>query len=203
MTGKYIDYVCDKLRFVVVVKRLRLTVSNEAALSAYHGRVFSVLVWSLTVGELGWNRTGPFQVQTKCEWAICGACIMDICKPLFKQLKILPLVWIYGRELCVFVRYPKYCKFWSNVADKSFRNKHRLHLPPRKLELYRRNAYINAIRVYNELPNIFKDLHLPMFKGKLTQWLLKKYFYDLNVYKWLSIFYWLLLRFKSVTSHIW
>lgn len=179
---RHIDYVCDKLdRFVFAIKRLRTTVSVEAALCAYHGYVSSVLSYGLLLWGNSVDFVKAFRVQKKCVRAICGTWFMDSCKPLFKKLRILPLACMYIRELCVFVKqYPQYFQNQAQITNRNTRYKYRLYLPQCKLELYRRNAFINAIKVYNKLPNEFKDLCLNIFKRKLTLWLLQKCFYDLN-----------------------
>lgn len=44
----HVDYVCNKLdSLVYAIRRLRATVSTEAALTAYHGCVSSVLLYGL------------------------------------------------------------------------------------------------------------------------------------------------------------
>lgn len=179
---RHINYVCDKLdRFVFAIKRLRETVSTEAALTAYHGYVSSVLSYGLLLWGNSVEVVKAFRVQKKCVRAICGTWFMDSCKPLFKKLSILPLVCMYIRELCVFVKQcPKYFQLQSQVVNRNSRYKYRLYLPQSRLELHRRNSFIMAIKVYNKLPNHFKDFPLVVFKRKLTQWLLEKCFYDIN-----------------------
>lgn len=178
----HVQYVCDKLdRFVFAIKKLRETVSTEAALNAYHGYVSSVLSYGLLLWGNSVEIDRAFLVQKKCIRAICGAWSMDSCRPLFKKLHILPLVCMYIRELCVFVRqHPKYFDVSSQVVNRCTRNKHKLHQPKCRLELYKRNVHINAIKVYNKLPNFFKELPLTLFKIKLTKWLADKCFYDLK-----------------------
>lgn len=106
---------------------------------------------------------------------------MDSCKPIFKKFRISPLACLYIKELCVFVQcHPQYFNRNADVSKRTARDKFKLCLPPCRLELYKRNVFVNAIRVYNKLPNDFKDLALPIFKRKLTQWLAEKNFYDLK-----------------------
>ncbi|CAK1580698.1 unnamed protein product, partial [Parnassius mnemosyne] len=134
----HIKYVCDKLeKFVYAIKQLRLTVSNEAALSAYHGYVSSVLSYGLLLWGNSVDVGKAFRVQKKCVRAICGAWSLDSCKPLFHKFHILPLVCMYIRELCVFVKqHPQYFTINSSLISRSAmpRNKFKLHLPLCKLD---------------------------------------------------------------------
>lgn len=62
----HIEYVCDKLdKFVYAIKRLRATVSTEAALSAYHGYVSSVLSYGLLLWGNSVEIGKVFKVQKK------------------------------------------------------------------------------------------------------------------------------------------
>lgn len=186
----HVEYVCDKLdRFVFAIKRLRLTVSSEAALSAYHGYVSSVLSYGLLLWGNSVDVNRAFNIQKKCLRAISGAHFMDSCKPLFKKFRILPLVCMYIKELCVFVKqYPEYFESHSQVGNRtngSVRNTHKykIYYPKCRLELYNRNVYVHAITIYNKLPDSFKNLTLNVFKRKITNWLLEHCFYDINEYK--------------------
>ncbi|CAK1595268.1 unnamed protein product [Parnassius mnemosyne] len=178
----HVDYICDKLdRFVYAIKRLRVTVSTEAALCAYHGYVSSVLSYGILLWGNSVDIKKVFRVQKKCVRAIYGAWCTDSCKPLFKKYNILTLPCLYIKEVCLFVKqHPEHFEKHIDVSKRNVapRNKHKLYLPQCRLELHKRNSYVNAIKVYNKLPNSFKELPLTMFKKKLTQWLKEKCFYD-------------------------
>lgn len=184
----HINYVCDKLdKFVYAIKRLRSTVSVDAAVTAYHGYVSSVLSYGLILWGNSVEVLMAFRVQKKCVRAISGVWFLDSCKPLFKKFKILPLPCMYIKELCMLVKqYPHYFRLQSEVSHKkaSARTmyKNELNIPQCRLQIFRRNVYVNAIQVYNKLPNSFKELPIPMFKKKLTSWLMDNCFYDINEY---------------------
>lgn len=178
----HVEHICNKLdRFVFAIKRLRQTVSTEAALSAYHGYVSSVLSYGLLMWGNSVEIEKAFRVQKKCVRAICGAWSTDSCKPLFKKFHILPLVCMYIRELCVFVKlHPQHFNKFSEKLGRNSKYKFKLLRPRCRLDIYERNVYVKAIDVYNKLPDKFKELKINMFKKKLTAWLAEKCFYTLK-----------------------
>lgn len=178
----HVELTCNKLnRFVYAIRRLRVTVSKEVALSAYYGYVSSVLAYGLLLWGNSVEADKVFKVQKKCVRAICGAWFMDSCRPLFKRLKILPLTCMYVKELCIFVKlHPNYFRKQSDVISRNTRHVDKLYLPVCKSEVFKRNAYLMAIHVYNKIPNTFKNLPLVTFKNKLSDWLLENCFYSMN-----------------------
>lgn len=178
----HIAQVCDKIdKFVYAIKRLRLRVSIDAALSAYHGYVSSVLAYGLVLWGNSVDIDKAFKVQKKCVRAICGAWSTDSCKPLFKRFNILPLACMYIKDICVFVRQnPQYFKKKSEVITRHTRHRNQLYIPPCRLGLVKRNVYYHAITIFNKLPDDFKDLPINIFKWKLRSWLIDKCFYDIK-----------------------
>lgn len=180
----HIDKVCSKLnRFVYALRRLRQTVSMEAAISAYYGYVSSVLSYGLLLWGNSVNILLVFRLQKKCIRAICNAWSTESCKPLFQDLKVLPLACMYIKVICIFVRqnsgyFPKH----SDVLMRHTRHRDRLFLPKCKLEMFKRNAYVQAIIIFNKLPDEIKQLPYYMFKNKLTAWLLEHCFYTIKEY---------------------
>jgi hypothetical protein len=101
----HVDEFCASLnRFVFGLKRLRDTVSPEAALTVYHGYVSSVLLYGLILWGNSVDIDSVFKIQKKCVRVICNAWFDDSCVPLFKKLHIS----LYLRVVCVFVKKHKY-----------------------------------------------------------------------------------------------
>ncbi|KAI5640836.1 reverse transcriptase (RNA-dependent DNA polymerase) domain-containing protein [Phthorimaea operculella] len=121
-----IEAVCNRLsRFVFALKRLRDTVSVEAAITAYHGYVSSVLSYGLMLWGNSVNVERAFILQKKCIRVLCNAWFDDSCKPLFKKLEILPLPCMYIRDVCVFVNaHPSYWRKRSEVFQQQRRQKY-------------------------------------------------------------------------------
>lgn len=183
---KHIDEICNKLnRFVFALKKVRQTVSFEAALTSYHGYVSSVLSYGLILWGNSVDIDRAFKVQKKCMRAVCNAKFDDSCRPLFKLLNVLPLPSMYIRDVGLFVHTnPQYFKTRGEVSHRYTRARFasQLYKPLCRKYLYERNVFNMCIVIYNSLPADIKLLRGNVFKSKLTKWLLEKCFYSVNDY---------------------
>lgn len=185
LTWKFhIDHICSKLdRFIFALRRIRYTVSEQAAWCAYHGYVSSVLNYGLIIWGNSSYAIQAFRVQKKCIRTICNAHWMDSCRPLFKKYKILPLPSLYIRDICLLVhRYPEYFKKVSEYSTRTTRYPNKLLVPNCALQIYKKNVYFMAIKIYNKLPDSLKQLPYNQFKKILTSWILDKCFYCISDY---------------------
>lgn len=175
--------ICSKLnRFVFALKRLRRTVNESAALTAYHGYVASILRYGLLLWGNSTNIVKAFLVQKKCVRAVSGVGPLDSCRPLFKKLKILTLTGLYIMQIGVFVRehpdlFEKADKF--KRFQFSSRDPTRLMRVCCRTTLYQRNCSLMAIKVYNNIPMTIRELPFTYFKIKLFNWLSENCFYNL------------------------
>lgn len=181
---EHIENICTKLdRFIFALRRIRQTVSAQAAWCAYHGYVASVLSYGLTIWGNSSHATRAFKIQKKCIRAVCNVHWMDSCKPLFKNNKILTLPCIYIRDICLLThRYPEYFNKKSDNINRPTRYPNKLVAPHYSLRLCQKNVYYMAVKIYNKLPDSAKQLTYNELKNKLTRWLLIKCFYCINDY---------------------
>jgi hypothetical protein len=183
---EHIDQVCNKLnRFVFALRRLRNTVSVEAAITAYHGYVSSVLSYGLILWGNSVDVDRVFKIQKKCVRAVCNARIDDSCIPLFKKLNILPLPCLYIRDVCVFVcNNQSHFKTRGEIRDRQTRQKvmNQLYKPPARKAIYSKNVFNMCIELFNNLPDEIKLLRGNSFKHRLSTWLLDKCFYSVKSY---------------------
>lgn len=182
----HVDHVCKKLdRFVFALKRLRQTVSLEAALTAYHGYVSSVLTYGLLLWGNSTDIERAFRLQKKCVRALDNAWSTDSCKPLFKKFGLLPLPCLYIRDACLLVKnYPNYFTFRNETTARHTRAQYRnlLYQPPCNAYAYKKNCYFMCIRLYNMLPDDIKLESKKSFKNKLVKWLYENCFYSIGEY---------------------
>lgn len=172
-------------RYTFALKRLRQTISVEAALAAYHGYVSSILGYGLIIWGNSVELDKAFKVQKRCIRVINKAWFLDSCKPLFKNNNILPLPCLYIRDLCIFVKAnPSYFQKKSDVIPRQKRPKYKnlLYHPLCQKVIYEKNVYNMAITVYNKLPENLKSLAGNSFKTKLHNWLLDNCFYSMTEY---------------------
>lgn len=182
----HVDTVCQRLgRFVFALKRVRQTVSVEAALAAYHGYVSSILSYGLIMWGNSVNSDKAFKVQKRCIRVLNKAWFLDSCKPLFKKCNILPLPCMYIKDVCIFVRtHANYFRKRSEVILRQKRAKFQnlLFQPICHREIYKKNVFNMCIIIYNKLPDNIKLLQGNKFKSDLHQWLLDNCFYNIKDY---------------------
>lgn len=178
----HVENVCLRLdRFVFALRRLRSIASKEAAMSAYHGYVSSVLRYGLVIWGNSTEIHRAFITQKKCVRAVNGSAYLAHCKPIFQELNILPLPCLYILETTKFVkRNPALFPRHDEVINKTrpSRRPLRLYQPPQRLKVSRSNAYSMAIRLFNHVPEEYKNLPLNQFRKKMFKWLLEKCFYS-------------------------
>lgn len=184
---EHVKMVCDKLaKFVFAIRRLRLTVSQNAALVAYHGYVASTLTYGLLLWGNSVDIIQAFKMQKKAVRALCGKGPMDSCRPLFKKLNLLTLTSMYIRAAAIFVKeHSDYFEAVPEATSLRLRAKadnYKFNLPRCRLQMVKRNAHVNIINIFNNLPISLKELPLSMFKKKLTVWLINNNFYSLSEY---------------------
>jgi hypothetical protein len=181
-----IEQICNKLnRFVFALKRLRETVSKEAALTAYHGYVSSVLAYGLILWGNSVEVDRVFKIQKKCIRAISNVKMDASCVPLFRKLNILPLPCLYIRDVCVFVNCHQGLFIKRSVVIQRQTRPHIMSLlykPPCRKDMYKRNIVNMSIVLYNKLPNELRALSGQIFKRKMTKWLFEKCFYSVKDY---------------------
>lgn len=182
----HIDAICKKLsRFIYALKRLRQTISVEAALTAYHGYVSSVLGYGLLLWGNAVDVKRVLILQKKCIRSICNAKFRDSCKPLFQKLNILPIPCAYIKDICCFVKsHPEQFPTRSEISIRTQRSHHgnKLYQPPCKTMIYEKNVSNMCIVIYNNLPEGIKLLNGFKFKKSLTTWLNGHCFYSVKEY---------------------
>lgn len=178
----HIQKLCSKLdRYVFVLNRVRRVSTLQAALSAYHGYVSSLLRYGLVIWGNSVDSIRAFKAQKKCIRSLCEADFLDSCKPLFQRHNILPLPCLYVLEICLFVnRHVKLFELRSAVVERSCRRKQKLCVPKQRIQLYSNNAYCMAIHIYNKLPDEYKELSYNRLKSKLFKLLIDKCYYSVQ-----------------------
>jgi hypothetical protein len=181
----HVEYVCNKInKFIFPLRKLRETVSQEAALVAYHGYTMSILRYGLIIWGNSTDMQKAFVKQKKCIRAIFCLKPRDSCKPIFKRNQLLPLPSLYIYEIAVFVRgNQQYFKQRGEVIiynNQMSRQKNLLYVPRFRLKQTSRTPYFMCIKIFNKLPRDIKDLPLNQFKKKLFIWLCELCAYSVN-----------------------
>lgn len=180
---EHVKKVCNKLdKFVFALRKLRLIAGKETALITYHGYVSSVLRYGLVIWGNSVDVNRAFIAQKKCIRAVYGAEYLEHCKPLFKELNILPLPCLYILEICLFIkRYNHLFPLHEHISKRvNSRSPKKLHIPNQRLHLYSRNSNCMAIKIFNNLPPFIRVLPINKFRKTIFGWLLDKCFYSVN-----------------------
>ena len=109
----------------------------------------------------------------------------DTCRPLFNQLRILPLPSQYIYSLLLFVvTNKKLFLLNSQIYDINTRYNNNLHLPLTGLTLVQKGVAYSGCKIYNHLPLQIKNIsnNVPLFKSKLKKFLLRYVFYSVDEY---------------------
>lgn len=125
------ENICNKInKFVYALSQVTKVTNKKTAVLCYRAYVESVLRYGLmTWGNCtDWHRV--FVAQKKCIRAICGIFPDESCKPIFKNLGLLPLPSLYLCEVCNFVHQHR--DLFSKACDvqntRVRRDKHKLVL---------------------------------------------------------------------------
>lgn len=180
-----VDHICNRLNsFVYPLRRIAQTVSKESALTAYYGYVNSLLSYEILIWGRCVNIEQVFKMQKRCVRSIFGLKMTDSCRPYFRQFKILTLTSIYILDISVFVFKNKDIFQLANPMSNysvRLRYKNKLFRPQTRLTLTTNNSYMMAIKIYNKIPDTYKEMTLlSRFKINLTKWLTQKCFYSIN-----------------------
>lgn len=178
----HVSEICGKLhKFVFALRRLSTTCSRDVALTAYHGYVSSVLNYGLLVWGNSVDVEKAFLAQKKCIRAVCNSHFLAPCRPLFKTTRVLPLPCMYIKQISLFVKdHPDYFISYSQIYTRSTRCKKKLYQPLAKSNVFKRNSFYMAIKIYNNLPTSIQECPRKQFCKVLTRWLLDKCYYSLH-----------------------
>lgn len=178
----HISNLCKKInRFSYALYRLTKLANQNTALTAYHAYVSSILRYGLLLWGNSVDVGHAFLIQKKCIRAMCGVGPLESCKPLFKKLKILTLTSMYIYEICVFTKnnLDMFSKK-GNICNFRTRYPNRLVAPQCSTTSKQRNSFVMCTKIYNKLPDHFKELPLNLFKKSLFNHLCQKCFYNIN-----------------------
>lgn len=179
-----IDIICTKInRFIFPLYKLTKVASRNTAMTAYYAYIESVLRYGLIIWGNSTDVGKVFVAQKKCIRAICGVAPDVSCKPLFKDLHILPLPCLYILEAAKFVKLHQaeyYIKAKDTMARSRRYPERLVHTEVPKSTKYQKNCYWMCKIIYNKIPQFIKELPMNRFKLELNRWLLLHTFYSVK-----------------------
>jgi hypothetical protein len=158
------------------------TCSESVVVNAYFGSVYPLLTYGIIYWGNSINVQSTFVLQKKCLRTIYRMDARQTLRNVFKEKRFLTLTGLYLLELCIFVKTHSYYFVKKSSLRGNLRPQYQfdLVLPKVNNSMYKRSAYITAIKVFNHLPAYLKKLEGKEFKTKLKNWLLDKVFYNIN-----------------------
>lgn len=169
-------------KFIYALRQIKNITNVKTAISSYRAYIESILRYGLIMWGNSTEQNRAFIAQKKCIRAIYGLPPNESCKPLFKELALLPLPSLYIYEICMFVH--KHQELFVKASDlypRNKRNPDRLVLEDTpKSTKYNKNCLTMCVRIYNKIPSNLKVLSSKLFKNKLYEWLNVNNFYNIK-----------------------
>jgi hypothetical protein len=109
----------------------------------------------------------------------------DTCRPLFKQLRILPLPSQYIFSLLLFIVINKKLFLLNSEIHNIYtRHNDNLHLPLTGLTLDQKSVSYSGCKIYNHLPSQIKNIsnYVALLKSTLKKFLLQYVLYSVDEY---------------------
>lgn len=122
------------------------------------------------------------KAQKRVIRAMTGAAYLDSCRPLFKQLRILPVPCLYIFDVLVHAFNNRLNYFLCHdLHSHNTRGNNNIRLPLPTCERFRTSPDYMGPALYNRLPPVMKDIRvLSQFKTAALNLLLDKAFYSLG-----------------------
>ena len=153
------------------------SVLRNAYFALFHSRMtYAILAWGHAAGS-----SRIFGLQRKALRVLMGLGYREDCRPAFKSIKVLTLPSVYILENLLHVQANlDLFKTHSDLHD--YETRQRDHFVPvyRRLERCRDGPGCLAVKLYNKVPNVIKDLPKNCFKSKMKLTLLENAFYSVK-----------------------
>ena len=132
----------------------------------------------MSCGALAHNADRIFKIQKKGIRNMVGA---SICKPIFRDLKIMPLPCVYIFKMLSYV-HANSSLFLLNNFNHNYntRGAENLLIPNHQLATYERSPKYMGIILYNKVPIAIKNTNLSHFKNIIKEQLLKECYYSVQ-----------------------
>jgi hypothetical protein len=176
----HIEHLKNKLcSAVYAIRKLIDYLDLKSLKSVYYGYVHSMLSYGIVFWG-GATRFGElFKIQKWVVRLMKRANRRTSCRPLFKELDILPLPCLYLYELLTFIKR-NCCLFKKNsdIHDYATRQRNDFCIEQHRTSLYERGPRGAGIALYNRLPRGVSDLEEKQFCVMLRKILIENVFYS-------------------------
>lgn len=183
----HIDKLNSKLsKNCYAIRILKRTSNLQTVLNAYFAQIHSLLKYGIIFWGYSAAMPSTFKIQKRAVRIIKGCNKLDHCRPLFKNLAILPLPCIYILELIMFVKKNLHDHIFQhnfNIHEHNTRNRQNLHIDFSNTSMYKQGPFHVGKILYNRLPMYIKLIDKKnSFKSSLKAYLMDHCFYSVNEY---------------------
>lgn len=179
----HIDNICKRVAPVCYcINQLRDVVDRSVLIMYYYAHFHSVISYAIIAWGAASDSVRVFKMQKRALRFIFGLNKRESCRNLFKQLGILTLPCILLLNLLVYAKTELNTNTLNSHHMYNTRNGTTLEIPLHRLAKYKQSPKYLAIKVYNHLPDRYKNLQLKCFKLELKKILINKCYYSLNEY---------------------
>lgn len=182
---KHIEVLANRLSKVSFALR---TVAKTSGLNSIRALYYGCFHSLMTYGVMFWGNSPEskfiFKLQKKALRIIMKVSNRTSCRPLFKELRILPLPCIYILETLVYIKTNLgILQKNSNIHSHNTRNKNDLSTIPHKTSLYEKSFTYTGLKLYNRLPQHTKEISaIGKFKNVVQTILQDKCYYTVQEY---------------------
>jgi len=158
--------------------------SIEVCLTVYYAYVHSLLAYGVTLWGDSAEAGRVFICQKSILRTIFRLNKRTSCKPLFKNYSILTLPSIYIFEIAKFVHSNPsiFEKYKTNHNYHTRNNKKMLQYPIHSHKKFETGPLYMGLKIYNHLPDSYKDLPITKFNSKLKEALIEKVYYTVDLF---------------------
>lgn len=160
---------------------LRSQLSKDTLVSLYFAEVQSRLMYGILLWGSSPEIYDVFVSQKAVIRGIVGAHCRDSCRPIFHNLRILPLPCLYILEAATYVFLNKQQYVYNrDVHHHNTRIKDHLHAPACTLQVTSTGIYNLGLKIFNKLPAHCREItSLKTFKFEVKTFLLQHTFYSI------------------------
>jgi hypothetical protein len=179
----HISILANKLSSVCyLIRTIRPTVATDILLTLYYGLFYSHVTYSILLWGSSPSALKIFKIQKRIIRLIALAGLRTSCRPLFNDLKILPLPCVYMMYAILFIKgHLKDFTLNSDVHCYSTRRRYDIHVPYVRTKKSAMGPSNMGLHLYNKLPNVIKQTKsIVKFKRILKTFFLSKLYYSVD-----------------------
>jgi len=176
----HVEYISRKLSSAIyLIRYVSQYLSEEYVRMTYFAAFHSIISYGVILWGSSSQADYIFTLQKKAVRIVAKADSYAHCRPLFEQLKILPLPCLFILECLLFIKdRPKTLQ--CDIHSMNTRYVNDIRIPRYRLTRTMKHFNYFAVKFYNKLPLPIRKLNKFEYKNKIKCILLKNCFYSIN-----------------------